>query len=326
MNGVTDLAVCNTSTNTVSVLLGNGTPGAPDGTFAAAINAASNSGPNAVAVADFDHDGRPDLVVATNTGAPGTSVMLGRGNGTFEVAQLFTTGGNGTSSIAVNDFNEDGTPDVLACNRTSLNVTRQLAGCAATLSSAITVTAPNGGESWIGATEHTLTWTKGPGVMKVNVQLSTDGGSNWRTVASGLTGTSFAWTATGPYSTHARIRVVDSHAAQFADASDADFELVDESTLAVGDDVPWLALLGAWPNPARQDLTVSFALPTGASGGTIELIDLAGRRVASRDLAEFSAGRHQVTLLERRAVTPGVYLLRLTRGQDVRSMKVAVVR
>jgi len=326
MDGVTDLAVCNTSTNTVSVLLGNGTAGAPDGTFAAAINATSGSGPNAVAVADFDHDGRPDLVVATNTGAPGTSVMLGRGDGTFETAQLFTTGGNGTSSIAVNDYNEDGTPDLLACNRTSLNVTRQLAGCAGTLSSAIVVTAPNGGESWIGATEHTLTWTKGPGVMKVNVQLSTDGGTNWRTVAAGLTGTSLAWTATGPYTTHARIRVVDSHAEQFSDASDADFELVDESTLAVGDDVPRLALLGAWPNPARQDLTVSFALPTGGSGGTIELIDLAGRRVASRDLAEFSAGRHQVTLLERRAVRPGVYLLRLSRGLEVRSMKVAVVR
>jgi hypothetical protein len=46
MDGVTDLAVCNTSTNTVSVLLGNGTAGAPDGTFAAAINASSGSGPN----------------------------------------------------------------------------------------------------------------------------------------------------------------------------------------------------------------------------------------------------------------------------------------
>jgi len=326
MDGVTDLVVCNTSTNSLSVLLGNGTAGAPDGTFAAALSVTTGSGPNAVAVADYDHDGLPDLVVATNSNPAGTSVMLGRGDGTFDTSQLFSTGGNGTSSIAVQDYNEDGTPDLLACNRTSLNVTRQLAGCAGSLSSAITVVAPNGGESWIGSTEHTITWTKGPGVFKVDVQLSTDGGTNWRTLAAGLTGTSFAWTATGPYGTQARIRVVDSHAEQFADASDANFELVDESTLAVGDGTPRFALLGAWPNPARQDLTVSFALPSGEASGTLDLIDLAGRRVASRDLAGFSAGRHQVTLLDRRALTPGVYMLRLTRGGEVRSMKVAVVR
>ena len=325
-DGVTDLAVCNTSSNSVSVLLGNGVPGAPDGTFAAALAAVAGNGPNAVAVADFDHDGRPDLVVASNSASPGTSVLLGRGDGTFENAQLFATGGNGTSFIALQDFNEDGTPDLLACNRTTQNVTRQLAGCAGTLSSAIAVTTPNGGESWIGGTEHTLEWTKGPGVFKVDVQLSTDGGANWRTLASGLTGTSHSWTATGPYTTQARIRIVDSHAEQFADASDADFTLVDESTLAVEDGAPRFALLGAWPNPARQDLTVSFALPTGVSSGTIELIDLAGRRVASRDLTGFAAGRHQVTLLERRAVTPGVYLVRLSRGGEVRSMKVAVLQ
>jgi hypothetical protein len=48
--------------------------------------------------------------------------------------------------------------------------------------------------------------------------------------------------------------------------------------------------------------------------------------VAYRDLAGLAAGRHQVTLLDRHALAPGVYLVRLTRGSDVKSLKVAVLQ
>jgi hypothetical protein len=325
-DGVTDLAVCNTGGNSVGVYLGNGTPGAPDGTFAAGILVPAGNGPNAVQVADWDHDGRPDLAVASNNTNHSTSILLNQGGGLFDVAQTFPTGGNNPAFIAVQDFNEDGTPDLFACNRLTLSVTRQQAGCNGSLSSAITVTTPNGGEVWNGGTEHTLAWTKGPGVFKVDIQLSADGGASWRTLARGLIGTSFAWTATGPTTTQARIRVVDSHADQFADMSDADFSLNDESVVSVDVEAPRLALLGAWPNPARHDLAVAFALPAGGSGGTLELIDLAGRRVAARELSGLAAGRHQVALLERRALPPGVYLVRLLRGGEVRKLKVAVLR
>ena len=119
---------------------------------------------------------------------------------------------------------------------------------------------------------------------------------------------------------------MDSHAAQFADASNANFTVQDPATLAVGDDPPRLALLGAWPNPAREDLSVALTLPSGESRGALELIDLSGRRVAYRDLAGLAAGRYQLTLLERRVLTPGVYLVRLTRGGDVRSLKISVLQ
>jgi hypothetical protein len=326
MDGVTDLAVCNTGGSNISVYLGNGTPGAPDGTFASPITVTTGTGPNAVNVADWDHDGRPDLVVASNNTNHSTSVLLGFGNGTFDVAQTFPTGGNNPAFIAVQDFNEDGTPDLFACNRLTLSVTRQQAGCTGSASRTITVTSPNGGETWYGGTERTLTWTKGAGVLKVDVQLSSDGGANWRTLARGLTGTSYSWTATGPTTTQARIRVVESHAAQFADESDADFTLYDESVLAVDGEAPRLALLGAWPNPARTDLSVALALPAGGSGGTLELLDLAGRHVAARDLSALGAGRHRVALLEGRALAPGIYLVRLVHGGEVRRLKVAVLQ
>ncbi len=326
LDGVTDLAVCNTGSNSISVYLGNGTPGAPDGTFSGPTSVPSGTGPNAVAVADWDQDGRPDMAVASNNTSHSTSVLLGFGDGTFDVAQTFATGGNNPAFIAVQDFNEDGTPDLFACNRLTLSVTRQQAGCTGSAPRAIAVTSPNGGEVWNGGTEQTVTWTKGAGVLKVDVQLSTDGGANWRTLGRGLIGSSYSWTATGPTTTQARVRVVESHAAQFADASDADFTLYDESVLAVGGEAPRLALLGAWPNPARSDLSVALSLPAGGPGGSLELLDLAGRRVATRDLAGLGAGTHRLALLERRALPPGLYLVRLVRGGEVRSLKVAVLQ
>ena len=66
--------------NTVSVLLGNG-----DGTFQPAQSIAVGSGPNAVAVADVNGDGQPDIVTA-NCGANTVSVLLGNGDGTFQPA------------------------------------------------------------------------------------------------------------------------------------------------------------------------------------------------------------------------------------------------
>src|SRR5260370_2049516 len=57
-DGIKDLAVANTSSDNVSVLLGNG-----DGTFQLARNFAVGSHPSSVPVGDFNGDGRPGLDV-----------------------------------------------------------------------------------------------------------------------------------------------------------------------------------------------------------------------------------------------------------------------
>jgi len=193
------------------------------------------------------------------------------------------------------------------------------------LSHALAIVSPNGAEVWVGDTEHAISWSKGTGVMTVDLQRSNDGGVHWRTLARGLTGTSYSYTVTPPWTTHARFRVVEGHAAEFTDASNADFEVQEPVQVGVGDQPPVLALLGAQPNPARQDLTVSYSLAVSGAGGALELLDLAGRRVASRDLTGESAGRHQVRLVEGQVLRPGLYLVRLAHAGAVRSMKVAVV-
>jgi predicted dehydrogenase len=100
--------------STVSVLVGNG-----NGTFKAAQNFTANSEPAAVAVADVNGDGHPDLITA-NKGTydrPGStvSVLLGNGNGSFQAARLFTAGSY-PRSVAVADVNGDGKPDLVIAN------------------------------------------------------------------------------------------------------------------------------------------------------------------------------------------------------------------
>ena len=81
--------------------------------------------------------------------------------------------------------------------------------------------------------------------------------------------------------------------------------------------------LAAGPNPVRGELTVRFTLPD-ARPARLELLDLAGRRVAARDVR--GDGAHAERLGEAAALPPGVYLLRLTHGTQVGTARVALVR
>jgi hypothetical protein len=106
---------------TVGVLLGNG-----DGTFQPVVSYTSGGYWNlSVAVADVNGDGIPDLLTANNcatvcqqnTGFPGSvGVLLGNGNGTFNAAMVFGSGGYGANSVAVADVNNDGRPDLIVAN------------------------------------------------------------------------------------------------------------------------------------------------------------------------------------------------------------------
>ena len=63
-----------------------------------------------IAAADFNGDGKEDLIVVGGNSLAVT--LLGNGNGTFVNAGNFATGGNNVASIAVEDYNNDGKKDV----------------------------------------------------------------------------------------------------------------------------------------------------------------------------------------------------------------------
>jgi hypothetical protein len=93
-------------------------------------------------------------------------------------------------------------------------------------------------------------------------------------------------------------------------------------------DVPSLATLtleGLRPNPAVDAINVSFSLPN-SSPATLELLDLAGRRVADREVGSLGAGRHLVRLDEGGRLTPGVYWVRLRQGGQQSMARAAVMR
>jgi len=72
--------------------------------------------PGSIAVADVNHDGKPDIIVA-NTEDETVSVLLGDGQGHFAPApgSPFACG-KGPNDIAVADMNGDGNPDLIIAN------------------------------------------------------------------------------------------------------------------------------------------------------------------------------------------------------------------
>jgi hypothetical protein len=93
--------------------------------------------------------------------------------------------------------------------------------------STITVTSPNGGESWLAGSVHPITWTSTNLTGNVSIQLSRDGGSTWTTIVSNSANDgSESWIVTSPATAQARIRVVSYSNASTYDASDANFNIV----------------------------------------------------------------------------------------------------
>ena len=86
-----------------------------------------------------------------------------------------------------------------------------------------------------------------------------------------------------------------------------------------------LALEGLRPNPAVRELTASFTLPSAAPA-TLELLDLAGRRVSGREVGSLGPGRHALRLDQSPQLAPGVYWLRLTQGGRALTARGVVVR
>lgn len=110
-DGAQDLAVANSLSNDISILLDNG-----DGTFQAAVNCGAGIFPVSIAVGDFNQDGQQDLAVANAdhlfADDPGKiSILLGNGNGSFKPAVNYDTG-TGPRGVAVGDLNGDGREDL----------------------------------------------------------------------------------------------------------------------------------------------------------------------------------------------------------------------
>ncbi len=114
-DGIPDLAVA--THFGVTVFLGTG-----DGTFGRELDIPDANEPQAVAIADLNGDGAPDLVVTHSfPDREFLSILLGRGDGTFQAGGDFPTG-RFSAVVAVGDFNGDGIPDLVVANQANSDI------------------------------------------------------------------------------------------------------------------------------------------------------------------------------------------------------------
>ncbi len=107
-----------------NIVLGTVAPGLTSSTlgFTPGATIAAGNTPFAIAVADFNGDGIPDMAVVDTVGNSVTP-LIGLGNGAFEnLQQSFSTGTSPTAIVA-GDFNNDGIVDLAVANEGDSTVT-----------------------------------------------------------------------------------------------------------------------------------------------------------------------------------------------------------
>jgi hypothetical protein len=256
-------------------------------------------------VADVDGDGGLDLV-ETCSSANAVSVFLGDGHGGFGPAQRFGAG-KSTSTVAAADVDGDGLNDLVVGASGSRDVTVLLHPRSPT-------------PTWIASVRARAS----PGAVHVEWTGRFENAGSILIVERSHDAA--AWSPIG------KTESVDGGIAAYDDGRAPigrdGYRLRDASGRTFGEtwvDVPGafvLAIRRAALDPTRGVLDVRFVVPTNAPA-RLELLDLAGRRIASRDASGPEAGERRATLSPG-ALRSGLYWVRLSQG-DRRVVKSAAV-
>ncbi|MGA1840144.1 MAG: FG-GAP repeat domain-containing protein [bacterium] len=113
-NEMADLAVANSGSESVSIMINNG-----DGTFGNIINYSVGDSPKCIISDDLDEDGYLDLAVAnSDSDSNNVSILINNGDGTFLV-QANNLAWSRADSIFSADINKDGYADLAIVNSSS---------------------------------------------------------------------------------------------------------------------------------------------------------------------------------------------------------------
>ncbi len=217
-DGKLDLATANDGSANVTILSGNGSGG-----FTQPVGSPVDVGsrPQSIAVADFNLDGKPDLVTA-NLNSNNATILLNNGSGGFnEPAGSPVAVGTRPQSVAVADFNLDGKPDFATANLNSNNVTIQLNTCAALPCSGTDFTQPAGSPIGLGTAPFSVATgdfnqdgkldlvTSNPNSQTLNIFLGNDSGGFTQPAGSPISvGTNTVEVAVGDFNRDAKLDLV----------------------------------------------------------------------------------------------------------------------
>jgi hypothetical protein len=267
-----------------------------------------------VKVRDLDRDGLSDVIIHQVDGFDfDLTTTPSLGDGAFGPLTDFT-GANSCQGIVVEDFNGDGLPDVAAL------------------------------DGWDGGIVVLRNTTPAPDPTPVHAGFTSvrleDGAVALEWFAPG--GGAFAATLerrteSEPWSFLARIHADGTGRGVYFDRSVApggrygyrmryDDEGLERLTAETWIDVPALALAlrGPAPNPVAAAPVFTLSLPARGEA-TLEVFDVAGRRVRARRVGELAAGEHRMAL-EGPGLAPGLYLAQLSFGGSSVRARFVVVR
>lgn len=193
----------------------------------------------------------------------------------------------------------------------------------------VSLTSPNGGESWEASSVQSVTWSASDNaaVDSVAVEYSvTSAGGPWLTVARGLenTGTlDWALPSSAADSVWVRVLAYDAAANVGSDGNANPLSIV-SSSAGVGDGGPAaLALARPMPNPSRGTTLLRFSLPQ-AGHTRLEVVDVTGR-ILWHDEGDRDAGVHSLRwdggTLRGEPGGAGLYFVRLTTPWGTRTQR-----
>ncbi len=119
-DGLLDLVAANSNTGSISVFENTTSPGATFSSFSSKVDFTAGTNPQAVAIADLDADGKPELMVV-NKGDNTLSVFKNASTtGTISTSSFSTKvdfpTGSSPSAVAVADLDGDGKPEIAVTN------------------------------------------------------------------------------------------------------------------------------------------------------------------------------------------------------------------
>ena len=142
----------------------------------------------------------------------------------------------------------------------------------------ITVTSPNGGETWIEASQHDITWMS-TNVSEVKIELSLNNGLSWSTIVDSTLSTGiFPWTIPNTFSDSCLIKISNHQNPDTFDVSNGIFAIrsqASNSSITVtspngGEVWPTGTLQNiTWSSESVENVKIELSLTNGASWTTI---------------------------------------------------------